>query len=168
MLGVGYSFKPMKPPHLQVQKSDDGSFRTSGPIEKRGRGSIYNQGGRCRWFIAWVAHVVKNCWWQQKAVHYPHGFRNESHTAKRHEKKGVAQLRHYQKSVVWLWFLFWLVRERMFQKTPSISRRKVKTTFETLFNKANSLQGGWVSFVFSQHQSRCPCRNAVHMFPSKF
>lgn len=92
-------------------------------------GSIFNQGGRCRWFIAWVAHVVKNCWWQQKAVHYPHGFRNESHTAKRHEKKGVAQLRHYQKSVVWLWFLFWLVRERMFQKNTIHFQKKGENYF---------------------------------------
>ena len=136
-------------PQLQVQKSCKTTRlmeATSGPRShrQRWRGSILNQGGRCRWFIAWVAHVVHNCWWQQKGVHYPHCYKNESHTAKRHEEKGVAVEALNQKSVRW-WFLFWLVRKGCF-KCSIHFQQKVKSTFKTPF-KANSLQGGFVCFL---------------------
>ena len=117
--------------------------RDLGPIANVDEGASWTR-ACCRWFIAWVAHVVHNCWWQQKGVHYPHCYKNESHTAKRHEEKGVAVEALNQKSVRW-WFLFWLVRKGCF-KCSIHFQQKVKSTFKTPF-KANSLQGGFVCFL---------------------
>lgn len=51
---------------------------------------------------------------------------------------------------------------------PSFSRRKVKTTFETPFNKANSAQGGGFRLFSHSINQDVPVEMGIHMVSSKF